>query len=618
MYKDDAAAIGTWTHTKPLEWVAPQPNRFKYFAVANNLLWGAYIADRADSTANLAEAVDSSETSIDVSDGSQFSAGDVICVDGHTEDMLVSNVVSNTLTVVRAYRGTAAGSADDTDSVYKITENVHHIRSNDNPINGGSAWSAATTIGDSSSPITGLVGVGTNIYVVKTDGLYKYDGTTVTEIDTALRAWRHPDFGRGSFKFKDNIMIPKGTGGMLRYDVTDDVMHDVSLEDIMPDRTELHGRVCAGWSEPDRFFILVHESANTKYHVLMAIETSRTTPDFAWHHIGEVSYTTSTDPDHVNLMVESVPSGSETHHRLWIGVESTGSNLYPYYYPMTDDVDDNYTNDGDANVVTAVWNAKFSDVDKLLDDITCTTANCGAAESTNAYIEVQYRVDGGSWTWITGTQTTSQLTSSPQTLTFASGVNGKLIELRFLFRDAASDTTTTLNGAINDSTTSVVYTGSDVFSVGDIIRIDSEYMDVTAVNAGTNTLTVTRGHVNSDAASHADTEAIYRTAVGTTTPELQEFVLRSQVRMGALKLLPLAIHVGDEVPNRAGALEKDSTGLMTQLRSWNAQTDEVTVVDELGTSRECIFLPGTFKEQVVSHEYLRRPVYRVDFILAEV
>lgn len=54
----------------------------------------------------------------------------------------------------------------------------------------------------------------------------------------------------------------------------------------------------------------------------------------------------------------------------------------------------------------------------------------------------------------------------------------------------------TLNGTINASTTTVVYTcATDPIVVGDIIIIDSERMLVVGVNGGTNTLTVQRGSV---------------------------------------------------------------------------------------------------------------------------
>ena len=60
---------------------------------------GNLLATKTDSTANLAEGVNNSETAIDVTDGSQFTAQQYIQV--NNEIMRVTGVSSNTLTVLR-------------------------------------------------------------------------------------------------------------------------------------------------------------------------------------------------------------------------------------------------------------------------------------------------------------------------------------------------------------------------------------------------------------------------------------------------------------------------------------------------------------------------------------
>jgi len=96
---------------------------------------------------------------------------------------------------------------------------------------------------------------------------------------------------------------------------------------------------------------------------------------------------------------------------------------------------------------------------------------------------------------------------------------------RFMALDTVGDEssiafspTMTLNGAINASTTSVVYTSAgDAASIGDVIIIDSERMFVTLENTGTNTLTVVRGWAGTTAATHADTTAITQATPDTFT-----------------------------------------------------------------------------------------------------
>lgn len=78
----------------------------------------------------------------------------------------------------------------------------------------------------------------------------------------------------------------------------------------------------------------------------------------------------------------------------------------------------------------------------------------------------------------------------------------------------------TLNGAINASVTSLVYTSTgDPIVVADVIIIESERMFVSAVNTGTNTLTIVRAFAGTTAATHANA-----TAITQATPDTFTFV----------------------------------------------------------------------------------------------
>lgn len=76
---------------------------------------------------------------------------------------------------------------------------------------------------------------------------------------------------------------------------------------------------------------------------------------------------------------------------------------------------------------------------------------------------------------------------------------------------------TTLNqgGTLNAGVTSVTISSDPGYSNNDYIRIDDEYMQITA-GAGTTSLTVTRGQLGSDDVSHDDATAVYNTFVSNT------------------------------------------------------------------------------------------------------
>ena len=68
------------------------------------------------STTTLAEALDSSETAVDVASATNISAGDHILVE--SEQMYVTSIATNTLTVERGVNGTTAAAHDNALAVY--------------------------------------------------------------------------------------------------------------------------------------------------------------------------------------------------------------------------------------------------------------------------------------------------------------------------------------------------------------------------------------------------------------------------------------------------------------------------------------------------------------------
>lgn len=88
--------------------------------------WG-YQDVRVTSAATTAEALDTSETAVDVSSGSAFSPGMTLLVDA--EQMHVTAISSNTLTVVRGANGTTAAThlTGAAIGVYQYPAQVHDV-----------------------------------------------------------------------------------------------------------------------------------------------------------------------------------------------------------------------------------------------------------------------------------------------------------------------------------------------------------------------------------------------------------------------------------------------------------------------------------------------------------
>jgi len=491
-------------------------------------------------------------------------------------------------------------------------------------VNDATTWAGAVTIGESDAEITSLIGAGTGLYICKTDGIWWYDDGATTPADINLTPEFayivHPDNGRNSFNWYNALLYPLGAGGLLSY--FNGTLYDISLSKTAPELTYLHGRVAAIAGDAARLFILVHDSTNLKYHLLMGDYLTLTdTTTYRWHHVGSIAYTTSTVVNHAALFAESVPATGVVHHRIHVGVNSGGSNLTPYFYTVSDDTESVYTDDQDAEAQTVKIDRGFPHVNKrfgsidfktanlaantdttintneALDDsevvidvasdptsaiavgdyiaveneimgpvtardaTTVTITNRGALGSTAAthttgqdiykvshHIGVMYRVDGGSWAWVTGSDATSRLTTTPQTLTFGAEITGKEIELRFRF---------------------------------------------------------------------------FRGSTTTTSPELLSFKLKCQIRTAAVKSLPIMALLADGQPLKNGQAQYTSGSDLTQIETWDAQAGEVVVripkgTLPTGTAYNMVFVPGSMKIDEVNNPHMRRPAYAVTCTLVEV
>ena len=380
---------------------------------------------------------------------SKFSAGSVIRID--SELMLVTAVSdgASTLTVVRGYRGTLAAATNEAD-IFIIEENTNEVRSTSD----GSSlanWSTATTVGDSASPITALCGVGNDLVVIKTDGIYRLEADgTVTNLRPELAAFGHENFGKASWQWNDLVFIPMHNGGLWELETRSWTIRDISLSLSAPDQTQYHGRVVAGHGEPNRLYILVAETGSTKYHVLMTENPAQFGLDeYNWSHVSSISYTTNTDQDHSAMLLQAITNGTDEHHRLLVGVESTGSNLLPYYIPHSNIDDDNEYTATDGEAYTVAFDAGFPNVSKRAKDITVNTDNLGAAGGSNHNIHIRYRLEGtGDWLYAnsgttSNTGNNSTLVQDNQTVAFSAGVTFKKIEFRFTLDRKASGNATT-------------------------------------------------------------------------------------------------------------------------------------------------------------------------------
>lgn len=233
------------------------------------------------------------------------------------------------------YMSTAEAFTESTatNNTYKYFKTVHTtaqtlygsdsdntIRSTANPLNGGTAWSAQTTVGSSFYAITDLQSQNGALYISKADMPYYLNSAGAVQNDLApeVESATASTSGHGSFVWKDEFFYPFGTQGLLRVGTSNSFINPAGY--VTNDST-FTGRVFAVAGDEEWAFIAVDNS--TKVEILAGREeTIDGSTTWNWHPIHEMTLTG----------VESLGVSSVYQKRLWI--TSTSSSDSIYYMPL--------------------------------------------------------------------------------------------------------------------------------------------------------------------------------------------------------------------------------------------------------------------------------------------
>lgn len=222
----------------------------------------------------------------------------------------------------------------------------------------------------------------------------------------------------------------------------------------------------------------------------------------------------------------------------WANLKATLKTYNDTLYALVPGEDDNYVTDAEKTVIGNTSGTNTGDQTLRTDATLPFTDNETNNSSTSKHgylkklsnVSTEYMSGTGVFsTPVGGTTITAQSFSTNEAhLTtdqdagkaftigsFPTHAQIKKIRVRADFTSGQQSNTGTAlvnNGSgILPAGTSIVYDGdspTDLFASGDQILIDSEWIDVTAVDTGTNTLTVTRGIKGTVAAFHDDNSVI--------------------------------------------------------------------------------------------------------------
>ena len=366
---------------------------------------------------------------------------------------------------------------------------------------------------------------------------------------------------------------------------------------------------------------MVHDSSHLTYHVLMGRWFEG---DYRWNHIGNISYVTGTTEDLSTLFYEGVPSGSNAHNRLWAGIHSTGSNSLPKFWAFDDDQEEGFTSDSVATTHASGTTVASG----LASDATVTfVSSDGTVFRDNDIIKIESEVltvSGTSGTSVTvqrGMHNTTAATHADATA--ISHVDAPYIHWTPWDKGLPKV----------EATWSKAEYGSENLATGDPDMItqyrqdngvwveDSEDSGA-AAGAGDGLVDTSPNQTMKFPQGTTARKMEIRgfpvlAAVSTTGPAITSVKVSSQIRTEALRVLPLTLHLADRQIRLNGARRGRPNLDRAQLKTWDEQAAEVTVVDATGESKDYVFLPGHFRQVQTAFEMNRRPEWAITVMLAE-
>jgi len=265
------------------------------------------------------------------------------------------------------------------------------IRSTTDPTNGGTAWSAQTTVGSSYYSITKLVSHAGALWIMKEDMPYYLDSSGNVQNDAApeLSVITDSNKGKNSIFWLNKLYIHAGAS-LLEYDSGTNTWRSPATS--CTNLGDFDGDVQALAADDEWLFAILDNS--TKVEVLAGrLETVDGTTAWVWHPIQEITL----------AGCETAFVSSVYQKRLWIA--STDSSDSLYYIPLyasygdvTNDANRSYDTGGTAYFITPWLHGNFRTDKKAWIKLIC---ELGHAYDADIYFAVSYQKFGDtSWTSI--------------------------------------------------------------------------------------------------------------------------------------------------------------------------------------------------------------------------
>lgn len=227
-------------------------------------------------------------------------------------------------------------------------DSTNTVRYSPNPVNAGTAWSAATTVDSSTYPITGLYSEANLLYVPKTDRLYYLDSSGVVQRKTEETVVMSVSTqGLNSTSWKGDLFYPCGSQGLWWYDSSEGLPEFISPAKYASNNSAFVGRVMALTKDEEYLYAIVDNGVSSEV-LAGRQETVDGVTNWLWHPIAELALGSGTADAKV-CWITSLPS----RKRMYVG-HADASSVAITSVPITR-VYGNITGDTNYTFKTATY-----------------------------------------------------------------------------------------------------------------------------------------------------------------------------------------------------------------------------------------------------------------------
>lgn len=395
-------------------------------------------------------------TSVAVVDGTVFSATPFYARWGN-EVISVTTVAANTLTVVvRGQLGsTAAAHLSGTSitelatvtgakymsniggSQFWISDSNNTLRDSDNPINNGTPFSSAYTVGSDDWDITGLVDHEDTVFVRKEDQVYYLSVADVLPL-LPIASEASTTYTYGLYAWGDCLYIPSGVNSLYEYDISTGTVTTISPVRYCPGDANYDENITAITNDESYLYICMNNG--TGIRILSGRwENVDGDTDWWWHPL----YTKTSN--NVTSMLISSNSGSK---RLYAGTDTYTDGIYPFIVPTAYSAIYNEAGmefEASGTFITPWYTSNFPTEKKYWKSIDITSICCTDKTSITPY----YQVKGGVWVAMTACTTSAYDGGYPAETTDSRtiGVSSERIRFKFVMAAAVDEYTPILYGS---------------------------------------------------------------------------------------------------------------------------------------------------------------------------